>query len=72
LRTPALNLHLGLRYLSQLEKRFRDPYLAIAAYNLGPTRVARMPRHRARRADYVRKVLARYETLLATHAKGRS
>jgi soluble lytic murein transglycosylase len=72
LRTPALNLHLGLRYLSQLEKRFRDPYLAIAAYNLGPTRVARMPRHRARRAEYVRKVLARYEALLATHARGRS
>lgn len=62
---PAFNVHLGLGYLSQLEKRFRDSHLALAAYNLGPKRVARMPHHRARRTEYVRKVLSRYEALLA-------
>jgi soluble lytic murein transglycosylase-like protein len=72
LTTPVLNVHLGLRYLAQLEKQFHDSYLAMAAYNLGPSRVARMPRQRARRADYVRKVLSRYEDLLAAQRLGRS
>lgn len=67
LTKPLFNLHLGLQYLTQLEKRFGDPYLAVAAYNLGPKRVARMPRHRARATEYVRKVLSRYEVLLAQH-----
>jgi soluble lytic murein transglycosylase-like protein len=65
---PAFNIQLGLRYLRQLEEQFRDPRIAVAAYNLGPARVARMsPRH-ARRTSYVRSVLARYEVLLARHA----
>ncbi len=68
LTRPVFNLHLGLRYLRQLEERFNDPYLAVAAYNLGPQRVAQMPRARARRSRYVRKVLNRYEDLLAEHA----
>ncbi len=66
---PALNVELGLLYLSQLERRFGDARLAIAAYNLGPTRVARMERSRARRSSYVRRVLERYEDLLADHAR---
>jgi soluble lytic murein transglycosylase-like protein len=69
LTKPLFNVHLGLRYLTQLEKRFGDPYLAVAAYNVGPTRVARMPRHRARATGYVRKVLSRYEALLAQHGR---
>ena len=72
LATPVFNVRLGLRYLRQLEKRFRDPYIAIAAYNLGPQRVASMPRHRARHSHYVRKVLAHYELLLARHRPGRT
>ncbi|HXQ22463.1 MAG TPA: lytic transglycosylase domain-containing protein [Candidatus Acidoferrales bacterium] len=64
LTDPFVNVQLGLRYLAQLEKRFHDPHLAIAAYNLGPKRVARMPAQRARTAVYVQKVLARYELLL--------
>jgi len=67
LTKPLFNVHLGLRYLTQLEKRFGDPYVAVAAYNLGPTRVARMPRQRARATEYVQKVLSRYEALLAQH-----
>jgi soluble lytic murein transglycosylase-like protein len=65
LTAPAFNVHLGLRYLSQLQKQFGDLRLALAAYNLGPTRVAKMPRHRARRTEYVQKILSRYEALLA-------
>jgi len=72
LTKPLFNLHLGLRYLTQLEKRFGDPYLAVAAYNLGPKRVARMPRHRARTTEYVQKVLSRYEALLARHGPDRT
>ncbi|HVO26617.1 MAG TPA: transglycosylase SLT domain-containing protein [Candidatus Margulisiibacteriota bacterium] len=67
LTKPLFNVHLGLRYLTQLEKRFGDPYLAMAAYNLGPTRVSGMSRHRAKTTQYVQKVLSRYETLLAQH-----
>jgi len=69
LTKPVFNVHLGLRYLTQLEKRFGDPYLAVAAYNLGPKRVARMPRQRARATQYVQKVLSRYEALLAQHGR---
>jgi len=65
LTQPAINVRLGVRYLSDLEEQFDDPYLAMAAFNLGPARVAGMSRHAARRARYVRKVLARYEDLLS-------
>jgi soluble lytic murein transglycosylase-like protein len=61
---PRLNVRLGLEYLAQLEERFGDPYIAMAAYNLGPNKVSGMSRQHARRAHYVRKILARYEGLL--------
>ncbi len=64
---PEINLELGMRYLAELEERFDDPYMAVAAYNLGPTRVAGMEPSRARVSRYVRKVLARYEGLLERH-----
>jgi soluble lytic murein transglycosylase len=67
LTKPLFNVHVGLRYLTQLEKRFGDPYVAVAAYNMGPNRVAGMPRHRARATAYVQKVLSHYEALLAQH-----
>jgi soluble lytic murein transglycosylase-like protein len=72
LQRPAFNVKLGLHYLRQLQRKFRDPYLAMAAYNMGPARVSRMPRHRARRANYVRKIMARYEDLQAQQTVGRS
>lgn len=62
---PVRNVELGLLYLRQLEEQLGDPHLAIAAYNLGPGRVARMSKGFARSARYVRKILARYEHLLA-------
>lgn len=70
LTRPSVNMQLGLHYLAQLEARFRDPAVALAAYQMGPRRVARMPRHRARDTRYVRKILARYENLLAGAATG--
>lgn len=65
LTRPRVNVPLGLRYLWKLERRFKDPYLAVAAYNLGPARVEQMSRARARGARYVRKIMARYEDVLA-------
>lgn len=61
----AVNVQLGIEYLAQLEDKFNDPLIAMAAYNMGPGRVARMSRQRARGASYVRRVLARYEKLLS-------
>ena len=65
---PNLNIRLGMGYLAQLEEKFGDPYVAIAAYNLGPERASRMSRQHAKRARYVKKVMARYEGLLVEHA----
>jgi soluble lytic murein transglycosylase-like protein len=61
---PASNIAIGLRYLDELEDQLGDPYRAVAAYNMGPARVARMSSGRAQRTRYVRKVLTRYEALL--------
>jgi soluble lytic murein transglycosylase-like protein len=65
---PRLNVRLGLGYLAQLEEKFGDPYLAMAAYNLGPGKVTGMSRVHAKHAEYVKKILARYEGLLVEHA----
>lgn len=70
LRDGVNNLRLGVRYLWTLEEQFDDPHLAIAAYNLGPTRVSRMARSRARGAQYVKRVLARYQDLVERYAAG--
>ena len=65
LTSPVVNVQLALRYLAHLEERFHDPYLAMVAYNMGPGRIGKMPRWRAQQAQYVRKILKRYENLLA-------
>ncbi|MEE8522476.1 MAG: lytic transglycosylase domain-containing protein [Thermoanaerobaculia bacterium] len=56
---PVQNLRGGTRYLRQQLERFSNLSLALAAYNAGPTTVARydgLPPYRETR-DYVRKVL---------------
>jgi hypothetical protein len=68
LEQPSLNIRLGLGYLAQLEEKFGDPYVAMAAYNLGPQKASRMSRQHAKGARYVKKILARYEGLLVEHA----
>jgi soluble lytic murein transglycosylase-like protein len=64
LTEPASNIQLGLTYLGELEEQLGDTYRAVAAFNLGPARVAHMSSSRAQRTVYVRKVLSRYEELL--------
>lgn len=68
LTEPASNIQLGLTYLGELEEQFGDSYRAVAAFNLGPARVAHMSSRSAQRTQYVRKVLSRYEELLAAYA----
>ncbi len=46
---PGPNLRLGSRFLAALVREFRDPRLALAAYNAGPTRVRQW--WSARRSD---------------------
>jgi len=62
---PDFNLRVGLHYLNQLDERFGDPQAAIGAYNMGPTRAARIGKARAKSTRYVKSILARYEDLLA-------
>jgi len=68
LTEPSMSIRLGLRYLGELEDQLGDPYRAVAAYNLGPARVAHMSSRRASRTVYVRKILSRYEQLLEQYA----
>jgi len=57
---PALNLDCGAFYFSKLLKRFRSVKLALAAYNSGETRVARLGRvPRIRETQrYVKRVMS--------------
>ena len=41
---PSLNVRLGIRYLGKLVNRFDDLDTALAAYNWGPTHIARVIR----------------------------
>ena len=47
LTTPKTNLTIGAAYFADLMKRFGQPYLALAAYNAGESRVARWMEERA-------------------------
>lgn len=65
---PMQNLEGAAKYLSQQLKRFGDPSLALAAYNAGPTRVARLGRvpNIAETQNYVKKILGEGQTTMAT------
>lgn len=67
------NVDGGARLLRQLHGRFNDFTLTLAAYNAGEGAVRkygnRVPPY-AETQDYVRRVLARYETLVAEQASG--
>lgn len=55
---PVQNVQGGISYLAQMEKRFKDPSLALAAYNAGPGAVARaggIPQFKETQ-DYVKNV----------------
>lgn len=53
------NISGGIRYMGQQLQRFNDPALALAAYNAGPTRVAKLGRipDIPETQDYVNKIL---------------
>ena len=65
---PLQNLEGSARYLSQQLKRFGDPSLALAAYNAGPTRVAKLGRvpNIAETQNYVKTILGEGQTTMAT------
>jgi len=60
LTEPAYNLQIGTRYLRLMLQRFDgDTHLALAAYNAGPTRIARLRREHPNLPP---------ETLISRHA----
>lgn len=60
---PAQNAKGGVRYLKKLLEQFKDVKLALAAYNAGPARVARLGRipNITETKNYVKEVLERQE-----------
>lgn len=61
---PAANVQIGSCYLGEMLERFRDPGLAIAAYNMGPTRVSRMvARGHIPKPAYLTSVLKHFQAL---------
>ena len=65
---PMQNLEGAAKYLSQQLKRFGSPELALAAYNAGPTRVAKLGRvpNIAETQNYVKTILGEGQTTMAT------
>ena len=65
LYNPVDNVRLGVYYLSKLIERFGSVEIALAAYNYGPTYIARlMARGQRLPLYYSRKVLTNYRDLL--------
>jgi soluble lytic murein transglycosylase len=61
---PVLNVRIGVAYLTELLARFGNQELALAAYNMGPTRLARrLARGDDGRSAFVTRVLRHYEGL---------
>ena len=61
---PVSNLRIGASYLARLIVRFGSEELALAAYNMGPTRLARrLARGNVNSPAFVRRVLQEYEGL---------
>jgi soluble lytic murein transglycosylase len=61
---PVSNVRIGTAYLAELLDRFGSQELALAAYNMGPTRLARRrARGDARTPAFVSRVLLEYQGL---------
>jgi len=66
LSDPQTNVAYGLRYLQQLEDQFSDQETALAAYNMGPTRVRqRLAARQPVPKGYAKKVLLTYRAFQA-------
>ena len=62
---PNLNVILGVHYLERMIDRFGDVDTALAAYNWGPTRIARAIRSgRSVPAGYTKSVYRAYSALI--------
>ncbi len=61
---PFVNIRFGIYYFNKLVKRFRDKDIALAAYNIGPTKVSRlMLKKRKIPTRYSSKVRKNYITI---------
>ncbi len=61
LNDPVLNIRLGVYYLSDLQKSFRNTKLALTAYNWGPTEIRnRLDGDEPIPSEYANKVLSTY------------
>jgi soluble lytic murein transglycosylase len=59
---PILNIRLGVYYLKDLKRTFRDRRLALTAYNLGPTETRNRLNNDIAFSDrYARAVLSTYQ-----------
>ena len=64
---PLFNIKLGVYYLHDLKKSFRDVSIALIAYNLGPTEVRnRLDNNREFPDEYATTVLSTYQRLKKT------
>jgi soluble lytic murein transglycosylase-like protein len=64
---PLFNIKLGVYYLHDLKKSFRDVNIALIAYNLGPTEVRnRLDNNREFPDEYATTVLSTYQRLKKT------
>jgi soluble lytic murein transglycosylase-like protein len=67
---PIANARIGARYLADLVEAFGEHELALAAYNMGPTRLRqRLAAGASGRTSYAQQVLARYQTLRTQYAE---
>lgn len=61
---PYVNIRMGTHYFYQLQRRFEDPGLALAAYNMGPTYVEGVMEGEDRvPTEYAEKVFDNYRHL---------
>jgi len=61
---PVINVKLGIYYLSRLTSDFKNPGLAVTAYNYGPSYTRSLVERRQRvPLHYYRKVLAFYQAI---------
>ena len=69
LTDPIANVRIGTAYLVEQRDRFGTTELALAAYNVGPTRLRKLLRSGASgRGPYVRRVMQKAEALAAEYA----
>lgn len=67
---PIANARIGARYLADLVQSFGEHELALAAYNMGPTRLRRrLSAGASGRSAYAAQVLTRYQALGARYAE---